>query len=95
MRRKNILMHGYGKDKKLPTIDALKQEWATLAAEKKKLYSDYIYAKSNMTELLTAKSNAEKILGTKPETRRERNASGAKYRLLSSRSRTPKAGLAV
>jgi predicted transglutaminase-like protease len=57
---------GYGKDKKLPMIASLKQEWATLAAEKKKLYSGYHSAKSNMTDLLTSKSNADKILGVKP-----------------------------
>ena len=37
---------GYGKDKKLPTIASLKQEYAALLAEKKKLYSGYRSAKS-------------------------------------------------
>jgi hypothetical protein len=54
---------GYGKDNKLPTVASLKQEWAMLAAEKKKLYSGYREAKAQMIDLLTAKSNADKILG--------------------------------
>jgi hypothetical protein len=70
---------GYGKDKKLPTIAALKQEYAALLAEKKKLYSGYRSAKSNMIDLVTAKSNADKILSVKTETL-ERDASHAKNR---------------
>ena len=73
---------GYGKDKKLPTIASLKQEYATLLAEKKKLYSGYRAAKSNMIQLATAKSNADRILGIKPEdqeraTQRAKNRSAA------------------
>jgi len=54
---------GYGRDKRLPTISSLKQEYAVLLAEKRELYSGYRLAKSNMIELLTAKSNTDKILG--------------------------------
>jgi hypothetical protein len=32
---------GFSKSKKFQTIDALKQEWATLNSEKKSLYRDY------------------------------------------------------
>jgi len=53
--------------KKLPTIALLKQEYAALAAEKKKLYSGYRAAKDNMRELVVAKDNATKILGITPE----------------------------
>jgi len=49
--------------KKLPTIKALKQEYAALLAEKKKLYSGYHQAKNNLRELVIAKDNAAKILG--------------------------------
>jgi len=56
--------------KKLPTIASLKQEYATLAAEKKKLYSSYRAAKDNMRELVIAKDNATKILGLTPETQK-------------------------
>jgi len=59
--------------KKLPTIAALKQEYAALAAEKKKLYSGYCATKDNMRELVVAKDNATKILGLTPETQ-ERGA---------------------
>ena len=54
--------------KKLPTIAALKQEYAALQAEKKKLYSGYRAVKDNMRELVVAKDNAAKILGLSPET---------------------------
>ena len=56
--------------KKLPTIAALKQEYAALAAEKKKLYSGYRAAKENMRKLAIAKDNAAKILGLTSETQR-------------------------
>jgi len=58
---------GYGKDKKLPAIADLKQEYAALAAEKKKLYSGYRSAKSNAQDLLVAKGNADRMLGIKAE----------------------------
>ena len=74
---------GYGvNNKKLPTIAALKQEYAALLAEKKKLYSGYHAAKKNMQDLLVARGNADKILGVKPEAKdrddsRAKNRSGA------------------
>lgn len=49
--------------KKLPTIHSLKQEYATLLAENKKLYPEQKKAKAEMMELLTAKYNVERILG--------------------------------
>ncbi len=70
---------GYGKDKKLPMISSLKQEYAQLPVEKKKAYSGYRTAKSNMIELLTAKSNADKILGIK-STSQDRDAKHSKNR---------------
>ena len=54
---------GYGKDKKLPPMQSLKQEWATLQSEKKNLYRDYQERKQHRNELLMARSNAERILG--------------------------------
>jgi len=51
------------KIKKLPTIASLKQEYAALLAEKKKLYNGYHEARGNMRELLVAKGNAARILG--------------------------------
>jgi len=49
--------------KKLPSMQSLKQEYAILQAENKKLYPEYKQAKAKMLELLTAKSNVERILG--------------------------------
>jgi len=48
---------------KIPPIAMLKQEYAVLIAEKKKLYSGYRAAKDNSRELLIAKDNADRILG--------------------------------
>jgi hypothetical protein len=72
---------GYGKNKKLPTIASLKQEYAALLAEKKKLYSGYQQKKQTSRELVIAKGNADKILGIKPNAQdrdasREKNRSG-------------------
>ena len=49
--------------KKLPSIQSLKQEYATLLAENKKLYPKQKKAKAEMMELLTAKHNVMRILG--------------------------------
>jgi len=52
--------------KKLPTINALKQEYATLAAEKKKLYQGYREAKETMRGYITVKANTERLLRYNP-----------------------------
>ena len=49
--------------KKLPSIQSLKQEYATLAAENKRRYPEQKRAREEMIELLTAKNNVERILG--------------------------------
>jgi hypothetical protein len=49
--------------KKLPSIPLLRQEYATLAAEKKKLYAAHYASKDSMRELLVARGNVERILG--------------------------------
>ena len=53
--------------KKLPSINQLKQEYAALAAEKKKLYSGYHELKEKSRALATARGNAERILGITPD----------------------------
>ncbi len=59
--------------RKLPSMQSLKQEYATLQAKKKKWYSEYKQAKAKMIELLTAKNNVERILGvTEKEKNRDR-----------------------
>ena len=57
--------------KTLPKISELKQEYAVLSAEKKKLYQDYHATKKNMQVLLVARGNAERILGIKPHEQRQ------------------------
>ncbi len=53
-------------------MQSLKQEYAALLAENKKLYPEQKKAKAEMMELLTAKHNTERILGiTEDEKRRE------------------------
>ena len=49
--------------KKLPSIQSLKQEYAALEAENKKLYPDQKKARTEMMELLTVKHNTSRILG--------------------------------
>jgi hypothetical protein len=53
--------------KNLPSIKALKQEYATLTVEKKKLYSSYHKTKQKSRELAVAKGNADRILGITPD----------------------------
>ena len=53
--------------KKLPSVQSLKQEYATLLAENKKLYPDQKKAKAEMMELLTVKHNTSRILGLAEE----------------------------
>ena len=53
-------------------MQSLKQEYATLQAEKKKWYPEYKQTKAKMIELLTAKNNVERILGV---TEKEKNRS--------------------
>ena len=56
---------------KLPSISSLKQEYATLAAEKKKLYGDYHKLKDSSRELAVARDNTERILGIKDAKNRD------------------------
>jgi len=48
--------------KKLPSIAALKQEYATLTVEKKMLYKDYHPKRKFMREVLTAQENARHMI---------------------------------
>ena len=47
---------------KLPTINTLKQEYAALAADKKKLYGSYHQARNFMQEILLAEQNTRMLL---------------------------------
>ena len=52
---------------KLPKISELKQEYAALQMQKKKLYVSYHALKDSSRELLVAKHNAQKILDITPD----------------------------
>ncbi|MCD8381576.1 MAG: relaxase/mobilization nuclease domain-containing protein [Clostridiales bacterium] len=72
--RSDIMLHEASKRyfdslglEKLPSIKALKQEYAALAAENKQLYPDQKAARKKMIDLLTAKSNVERFLEIKIE----------------------------
>ena len=47
---------------KLPSINTLKQEWATLETERRTLSPDYKAVKENYMSLCTAKANADVML---------------------------------
>lgn len=75
---KEILLHKAAKQAfdalgggKLPTISALRQEYATLAASRKKLYGEYKQAREDMRQVQTAKANTDAILRGAP-TRHQR-----------------------
>jgi len=53
--------------KKIPTIQALKQEYAALAAERGRLYKDYHPKRKFMREILTAEQNARLMLGSQTQ----------------------------
>jgi len=48
---------------KLPRMDALKQEYQKLAADKKAAYREYKAAKKDMQDIVAAKTNIDYLLG--------------------------------
>jgi predicted nuclease with TOPRIM domain len=60
--------------KKLPSINQLKQEYATLATERKKLNSNYYDLRDRSRQLLIASANADRILGVKPQNKTHENS---------------------
>ncbi|MCD7770073.1 MAG: hypothetical protein LUH36_08185 [Oscillospiraceae bacterium] len=72
--RDDIILHENAKRnfdslglEKLPSIKALKQEYAALSVENKRLYPQQKAARRKMIDLLTAKSNVERFLEIKIE----------------------------
>jgi hypothetical protein len=66
----DILIHRAAKkafdalgEKKLPTVKSLREQYATLLADKKKVYPEYRKAKEEMRELMTVKANVDNLLG--------------------------------
>ena len=73
----DILLHKTAKKhfdelglKKLPTVKALNAEYAALQVEKKAAFSEYRKARRDMKELITAKSNIDRILGKETQERK-------------------------
>jgi len=50
--------------KKLPTVASLRAEYAPLLEEKKHIYKEYKEVKTEMRELLTAKTNVDRLFNT-------------------------------
>ena len=63
----------------LPSINTLKQEWATFEAEKKLRYKDYHALKPRHKELQTALMNADNMLGTRQARTQERQTPRKSY----------------
>jgi hypothetical protein len=61
---------------RLPSIASLKQEWAALAAEKKKLYAGYHELRDTSRSLMVAKGNADRILGVAPQAQAQETSRG-------------------
>ena len=62
---------------KLPTIKSLRDDYAPMLDEKKQAYSEYKQIKSEMRELLSAKTNVDRLLNitdTRPERETERTS---------------------
>lgn len=55
---------GYGKGKKIPSVASLRKEYAAALGEKKKAYTGYREAKTDMRDLLLVKENVDRLLGT-------------------------------
>jgi hypothetical protein len=74
----DILLHQAAKKyfddlglKKLPTVASLRADYAPMLDEKKKAYREYQRVKAEMKELLTAKTNVDRLLNI-PDSRPER-----------------------
>lgn len=70
----DILLHKAAKKafdelgvQKLPRVKELQSEYAVLLAEKKKAYAEYQQARQEMQEVLTAKANVDRLLGTEEQ----------------------------
>ena len=74
----DILLHQAAKNafdemgvKKLPKVRELQAEYAKLLEEKKKTYAEYRRSREEMRELLTAKSNVDRLLHMDEEQKKE------------------------
>ena len=65
--KKNFTLNTPAPSFPAPSIQSLKQEYAALEAENKKLYPNQKKARAEMMELLTVKHNTSRILGLAEE----------------------------
>jgi len=63
---------GYGRDNRLPTVAALRSDYAVMLEEKKQCHKDYRQAKADMKELLTARANVDQLYNATETQERER-----------------------
>ena len=63
---------GYGRDKRLPTVKALREEYAGLLDEKRKAYAEYKRTREEMRELQNVKANVDYLLDTPSAEREQR-----------------------
>jgi hypothetical protein len=59
--------HGYGRDKNIPTIQSLKEEYAILDKEKRGLYKGYSKQRDDAIALKLARQNVDMFLGDSRE----------------------------
>ena len=64
---------GYGKDKKIPTIQLLREEFAILEKEKRKLYSGYGKIRDEAIDLKLARRNVDMFLSEPRQPERNRS----------------------
>jgi len=81
----DILLHKTAKKafddlgvKKIPSVKALRTEYAELLASKKKAYGEFVTVRSDMREAQTAKANVDRLLGM--ETARPEQEKGHEQR---------------
>jgi hypothetical protein len=65
--KKHFNEQGYGKNKKLPSIQTLKTEYAVLEKEKRQLYGGHKDRREEMIGLKTALQNVDMFLGEPPQ----------------------------
>lgn len=78
----DILLHKAAKQEfdklrleKLPSMDALKTEYATLFSQKNKLYTEYKQARQEMVDLQMAKHNIDRILNVERQAKTAKSVS--------------------
>lgn len=79
----DILLHQAAKKyfdtlgiKKLPSVKTLREEYAELLDQKRKIYAEYKQIRADMKELHNVKANVEYLLGISPGQEEKKNGRG-------------------